>query len=197
MRAASSSAALLLAAALALAPALPAQPRETTATSRSLRRLDGRLRQLLFGQALVARGRRWIGVPYRWGGKDEAHGFDCSGYTRAVYAALGVDIPAGAQAQWMAGQGVDRADLMPGDLLFFTGSGSPFHVGLYAGDGQFLHAPGMGRRVKLSPLGGRWSGARWLGARRWPPPSPAGSGGTPAPDDSSDTDHPRPKEQNP
>jgi cell wall-associated NlpC family hydrolase len=162
---------LLLGWALAGARPAAAAPLESPATSRSLRRLDARLRQLLFGQALVAQGRRWLGVAYRWGGKDEAHGFDCSGYTRAVYAALGVDIPAGAQAQWMAGQSVDRADLMPGDLLFFTGQGSPFHVGLYAGEGQFLHAPGRGGRVRLSPLGGRWSGARFLGARRWPPPA--------------------------
>jgi hypothetical protein len=170
-RAAFSSLLILL---LALGPAAAPGGGADAGTTRQLRRLDARLRQLFFGKAVVAEARRWIGTPYRWGGKSGADGFDCSGYTKAVYEAIGIVLPDGAQAQWQwdGGVGVDRADLMPGDLLFFSGRGSPYHVGIYAGDGVFLQAPGTGQRVKETRLEGRWLGPRWIGARRVAPPPP-------------------------
>jgi cell wall-associated NlpC family hydrolase len=162
--------ALLLAALLAgLAPPAGADPRKDE-EARRLKRVQAELQQLFFGKAIVAEARRHIGKPYVWGGKDGQPGFDCSGYTSAVFAALGVTLPAGAQAQLQAGAAVPQAGLKPGDLCFFVGRGSPFHVGIYEGDGRFLHAPGTGKRIRAERLAGAYAHRRWIGARRLLPP---------------------------
>jgi hypothetical protein len=133
-------------------------------------RLETELRQLLFGKALVSEARRHLGRPYLWGGKSGQGGFDCSGYTAAVYGALGVPLAAGAQAQLMQGASVPRTALQAGDLLFFHGRGSPYHVDIYEGGGRFLHAPGTGKLIQSTALTGAWTGRRWIGARRHAPP---------------------------
>lgn len=133
-------------------------------------RLDAELRQLLFGKAVVAEAKRHLGKPYLWGGKSGEAGFDCSGYTAAVYGALGVPLAPGAQSQLMQGASIPLAGLQPGDLLFFHGRGSPFHVGIYEGGGRFLHAPGTGKKIQSTQLGGAWTSRRWIGARRHAPP---------------------------
>jgi cell wall-associated NlpC family hydrolase len=87
---------------------------------------------------LVATARRFLGVPYLWGGMS-AHGLDCSGLTSQVYALNGVALRRDAHMQFEDGRPVERADLRPGDLVFF-GEKKITHVGLYAGDGRFINA---------------------------------------------------------
>jgi cell wall-associated NlpC family hydrolase len=115
-------------------------------------------------QARVVRfARRFVGVRYSYGGISPHTGFDCSGFTRFVYAHFGIVLPHYSVAQFDRGRRVSRAGLRPGDLVFFDGLG---HVGLYVGGGRFIHAPHTGTRVQISSLGG-WYSARFDGARRF------------------------------
>lgn len=114
-------------------------------------------------EARVVRfARRLLGVRYVYGGTSPLTGFDCSGFTRFVYAHFGIALPHSSQGQYEIGRPVARDRLHPGDLLFFDGVG---HVGLYVGRGLFIHAPHSGTRVTITPLAG-WYGAEFDGARR-------------------------------
>lgn len=184
--------ALLLALSLCLAAPMPAGIREREAAVEAAR-LQADLRQLLFGKRIVAEARRHIGEPYLWGGKAGDAGLDCSGYAQAVYLACGLRLPANSQAQLMEGVTVQRDNLQPGDLCFFQGIGSPFHVGIYEGQGRFLQAPGTGKRIQSTALKGAWIGRRWIGARRFAPPPEPTPTPTPTPTPSQTftaTDHP-------
>ena len=112
------------------------------------------------GVRAVAYARRFLGVPYRWGGTSPS-GFDCSGLVRYVYRRFGIDLPHSSYADFGLGRRVGRWALKPGDLVFFSGLG---HVGLYIGKGRFIHAPHSGTRVQISRL--RDWGASYDGARR-------------------------------
>jgi cell wall-associated NlpC family hydrolase len=108
---------------------------------------------------IVPFARRFLGVPYVWGGSSPS-GFDCSGFTSYVYRnAAGVSIPRTSRAQAGFGQPVSRGDLQPGDLVFF---GSPVHhVGIYVGGGMMIHSPRTGDVVKYASIGrSDYSGAR-------------------------------------
>jgi cell wall-associated NlpC family hydrolase len=114
-------------------------------------------------QAKVARfARHLLGIPYAYGGTSPRSGFDCSGFTRFVYAHFGISLPHYSGAQYGMGRRVSRWGLRPGDLLFFDGLG---HVGMYIGSGLFIHAPHTGTRVSIEPLNGWYSG-EYDGARR-------------------------------
>lgn len=100
------------------------------------------------------------GDPYRWGGNGP-NAFDCSGLTRFAYQAAGVDIPRVSRDQAGFGTPVAKADLRPGDLVFFYEPVS--HVAMYIGNGQIVHAPSWGSSVKVIPLD---SIKQFAGARR-------------------------------
>lgn len=109
--------------------------------------------------AIVAYASNFIGTPYAWGGNGPST-FDCSGFTSYVFRHFGVSLPRTAAGQQGTGASVAKADLQPGDLVFF---GSPaHHVGIYVGNGCYIHAPRTGDVVKISSLGSRsdYSGAR-------------------------------------
>jgi cell wall-associated NlpC family hydrolase len=109
------------------------------------------------------------GKPYRWGANGPG-AFDCSGLTRAAWRAAGVALPRTAAAQFHAGRRVARAELRPGDLVFFRSAGpSGWHVGLVVGGGRMVEAPGRGARVRTASI--RRGG--YLGATR---PSTQGGG---------------------
>jgi peptidoglycan DL-endopeptidase CwlO len=105
------------------------------------------------GSAVVADAKKYLGIPYQWGGTSTTTGFDCSGLTQHVFADLGISIPrTAAEQQAMPGaQKVDSlADAQPGDLVFF---GTPaHHVGIYVGNGQMLNAPHTGADVRIEPV---------------------------------------------
>ena len=114
-------------------------------------------------QAKVVRfARHLLGVRYVYGGTSPRSGFDCSGFTRFVYAHFGITLPHYSGAQFGMGRRVSRQGLRPGDLLFFDGLG---HVGMYVGNGRFIHAPHTGTSVSIDTLSGWYSG-RYDGARR-------------------------------
>ena len=112
---------------------------------------------------LVRFARRYLGVRYVYGGVSPRTGFDCSGFTRFVYAHFGVALPHFAAGQYALGSSVPRERLRPGDLVFFDRLG---HVGLYLGGGMFIHAPHAGSRVEISSLSCGWYVNRFDGARR-------------------------------
>jgi len=111
---------------------------------------------------VVTYARHLIGIRYRYGGTSPRSGFDCSGFTRFVFAHFGVALPHYSVAQFGLGRRVARRSLRPGDLVFFDGLG---HVGIYIGRGRFIHAPHTGTRVSVEPMSG-WYSARFVGARR-------------------------------
>lgn len=110
-----------------------------------------------------------IGTPYRMGGHRPETGLDCSGLVRYVYKQThGIDLPHNARQISLQGEPVEPGDLRPGDLVFFNTLGRPFsHVGIYKGEGKFVHASSRrDRKVTLSDLSNRYWAARFNGARR-------------------------------
>ena len=101
--------------------------------------------------AAVAAAESQIGVPYHWGGESPGVGFDCSGLTQWAWAQAGVSIPRTAQEQYDAIEHVSLSALEPGDLVFWGGGGIS-HVALYVGDGNVIHAPETGERVRIQPI---------------------------------------------
>lgn len=93
-----------------------------------------------------------IGVPYRYGGSD-TRGFDCSGLVHYAYRRSGMTIPRTTADLWRHATPVPRAELRTGDILFFDIDGKVSHVGLYLGDGRFVHAPSSGKAVAVANLG--------------------------------------------
>jgi peptidoglycan DL-endopeptidase CwlO len=116
---------------------------------------------------LISRGLRAVrianrltGIRYVWGGASPRSGFDCSGLVQYVYGKLGIALPHYTVSQYRHGRSVSRWSLRPGDLVFFHGLG---HVGIYAGRGKYIHAPGTGSAVRWASLA---SNPSYYGARR-------------------------------
>lgn len=129
---------------------------------------------------LVVNAMGFLGVPYRRGGTNAESGFDCSGFVRAMYEqTVGLILPRRANEQAAATQKIDRQDLQPGDLVFFNTMKHAFsHVGIYVGDGKFIHSPKPGAQVRVEDMGVSYWKARFDGARRvlaGQPPAPAAS----------------------
>jgi cell wall-associated NlpC family hydrolase len=107
-------------------------------------------------------------VRYRRGGHAPSTGFDCSGFVHYVFAAvLGIDLPTDAASQFAGGRRLAREDLDIGDLVFFHTRGKRVsHVGIYLGEGRFIHAPASGERVRVDRLDAAYWAHRFIGARR-------------------------------
>jgi cell wall-associated NlpC family hydrolase len=94
-----------------------------------------------------------VGKPYRYGGSSPSSGFDCSGLVQYSYAQAGRKLPRSTDEQRSASKRIGVADLRRGDLLFFDQEGKrSSHVGLYLGNGEFVHAPSSGKRVRRDRL---------------------------------------------
>jgi cell wall-associated NlpC family hydrolase len=109
-----------------------------------------------------------LGVPYRFGGNDPKAGFDCSGLVRFVArSVLGIDLPRTSDAMARVGASVARDALQVGDLVFFnTRGGANSHVGIYVGEGRFVHAPSRLGKVRVEEVDATYWRARFNGARR-------------------------------
>lgn len=110
----------------------------------------------------------FMGVPYRRGGNTVDAGFDCSGFVRAMYQqTVGLLLPRRANEQAAATETIDKAELQPGDLVFFNTMRRTFsHVGIYMGDGKFIHSPKPGAQVRVEDMGASYWRTRFDGARR-------------------------------
>jgi cell wall-associated NlpC family hydrolase len=119
---------------------------------------------------LVLTSMNFLGVPYRRGGNSEEAGFDCSGFTRRIFEmSLGKVLPRRADEQAKAAglTVVKRDELRPGDLVFFNTLRRTFsHVGIYAGDGKFIHAPRSGSSVRVDDMSSSYWSKRFTGGRR-------------------------------
>jgi cell wall-associated NlpC family hydrolase len=119
------------------------------------------------GAQLVATARAFIGLPYLWGGAS-GFGYDCSGFTWAVFRRFGIGLSRDADRQALHGTPVARSALRPGDLVFFAGPGGVgtiHHVGIYAGAGQIIDAPHTGAAVRFDSMAA--FGSEYAGARRY------------------------------
>jgi cell wall-associated NlpC family hydrolase len=143
--------------------------------------------------AAIQEASKYIGTDYKWGGSTPQTGFDCSGLMQWAYAQSGVQIPRVTYTQIEAANGVevaDRANLKPGDLVFFSNAGDVHHVGMFLGGDKFLHAPHTGDVVKVSSLSEPYYAQQFAGGRRFdagapvaavPAASPAVASAAPAP----------------
>jgi cell wall-associated NlpC family hydrolase len=123
---------------------------------------DGKVRSLL-NSALTL-----LGTPYRWGGTSPDQGFDCSGLVSYVFRnALGIELPRISREQARQGELVaDKSSLTEGDLVFFGRKGQVDHVGIYLGEGRFVHAPSRGKDVMVSSLTSGYWANKFMQARR-------------------------------
>jgi cell wall-associated NlpC family hydrolase len=132
----------------------------------------GAVKDKASGQAagMVEQAMGLLGVPYRRGGNNESTGFDCSGFVRHLYEkSVGQILPRRAVDQARATEVIDREELKPGDLVFFNTMRRAFsHVGIYLGDGKFIHAPRAGKAVNVEDMRSAYWQKRFNGARRVP-----------------------------
>lgn len=123
------------------------------------------LRQSLIGLAMALRHIRYVR-----GGRTPSIGFDCSGFVHYVFAqAVGMNLPANAAAQFLAGLKVNRKDMRPGDLVFFRTAGRRgriSHVGIYLDNGRFIHSPSHGQTVRVDNLADAYWARHFAGAAR-------------------------------
>lgn len=119
---------------------------------------------------LVLTAMGFLGVPYKRGGNTAETGFDCSGFVKAMFEqTAGLILPRKAEQQAAATQKIERADLQPGDLVFFNTLRRAFsHVGIYVGEGKFIHSPRSGSEVRVEDMGLAYWKRRFDGARRVP-----------------------------
>ena len=122
------------------------------------------LRKALLAAAMSLRDTRYVR-----GGRTPSTGFDCSGFVRYVFAhAIGLQLPSTSATQFLAGVKVRRADIKPGDLVFFHTHGKHriSHVGIYISNGRFIHSPATGKSVEISSLDDSYWARRFAGAKR-------------------------------
>lgn len=118
---------------------------------------------------LVETARRFLGVPYRWGGTDSDQGFDCSGLTMVCYRLNGLNLPRNSRSQFGSGRRIPKERLRQGDLVFFATNGGQrvSHVGMFIGGGRFIHAPRTGKTVRIEKLSNPFFSKTYMGSRSY------------------------------
>ncbi|MDO8275567.1 MAG: C40 family peptidase [Serpentinimonas sp.] len=118
--------------------------------------------------SLVVHALGFLGVPYRLGGNNAEEGFDCSGFVQAAFRqVMGLQLPRIAREQARATAPIERAELAPGDLVFFNTLGRRYsHVGIYIGESRFVHSPRSGAHIRIERMDLRFWSTRFNGARR-------------------------------
>ena len=128
--------------------------------------LSGPERTGLLARRVTSEALGYLGTPYVWGGMSRA-GVDCSGLVYLVYSPYVPDLPRISYDQWHSGVPISRSDLAPGDLVFFNTDGTgASHVGIYLGDGRFVHPSATPRQVVIDNLDSPYYAEHYLGARR-------------------------------
>lgn len=118
---------------------------------------------------IVKTAESFIGLPYKWGGSSPKTGFDCSGLSMAVYRLNGLNLPRTSEEQYSTGAPKDRKEVYEGDLVFFktTNGRVVSHVGIYTGQGKFIHAPGKGKDIRVDSLSNTYYAVRYAGAKSY------------------------------
>ena len=169
------SAALLLSASAHAAPSQTGDDMDKFIAEKDLISQFDQVRQSVGNKAseLVVNAMGFLGVPYKRGGNTAETGFDCSGFVRAIYQqTVGLILPRRAEQQAAATQNIEKSELKPGDLVFFNTLKRTFsHVGIYVGDGRFIHAPKPGGEVRVESMSVNYWASRFDGARRVQTPS--------------------------
>jgi cell wall-associated NlpC family hydrolase len=146
-----------------LRPVVPKESPEKTQSNSAKRDRD-------MGAIAARTAERFVGIPYRWGGENVVDGMDCSGFVRAVYNLCGLSIPRTSRDQYKAGESVAKEGLQDGDLVFFGSSEDSInHVGIYVGNGRFVHAPRRGEEIRVTSVDENYFEKRFVGARRYFP----------------------------
>jgi len=120
------------------------------------------------GSQIVSKAKEYLGVPYKYGGTTPS-GFDCSGFVYYVYRSLGINISRTQTAMYSQGKAIKKSELKPGDLVFFqnTYKAGISHVGIYVGDGKFIHSPSSGKVVSYADLNSSYYTSHYYGAARY------------------------------
>ena len=121
-------------------------------------------------EALVRSAQDFIGVPYLWGGTSSDNGFDCSGLTMTVYQLNGMNLPRNSARQFEVGSSVESInDLHRGDLVFFSAKwkNGVSHVGVYIGNGQFIHASSQGKKIRIDSLSTAYFTKHYIGGKTY------------------------------
>ena len=120
------------------------------------------------GKSLLEIAKSQIGLKYKFGGVSPKTGFDCSGFVMWVHKKAGISIAREAPDQFKRGKKVSKEDLRAGDIVFFeTYKPGPSHVGIYDGNGRFIHSPNSKSEVKFTKMSNSYYKKRYLGARRY------------------------------
>ena len=116
---------------------------------------------------LIMNAMSLIGLSYRFGGNSPTQGLDCSGFMQYIFKrSMGITLPRTSAEMATVGQQVDRANLKPGDMVFFGSGGRVSHVGMYIGNDRFIHAPRTGRDIEITSMNGNYWKSCYITARR-------------------------------
>jgi hypothetical protein len=120
-------------------------------------------------ESLVKTAKDFIGVPYLWGGASPDDGFDCSGLTMTVYQLNGLNLPRHSRKQFDVGDSISKNNLQKGDLVFFAekGRNRVSHVGIYIGDGKFIHASSHGKIIRIDSLYADYFTNQFMGGKTY------------------------------
>jgi murein DD-endopeptidase len=161
---------LLLLGLAALATGCAGTPEQPVARSPDRIRIEPQPAKTTVGGAIAELAMGMVGTRYRYGGTDPTEGFDCSGLVFYAYGQAGYRVPRTSQELFRAARKIAVGEADPGDLMFFQDQTKLSHVGIYVGDGQFVHAPANGRTVAIADLGSPYYQEHLVAVGRLLPP---------------------------